>query len=183
MAIDFTIEKSKIFDEVFIITPSKFEDFRGDIWSIFSKKDLEHLLPSDVEFVLDKFTFSHFNVLRGIHGDHKSYKLVTCVFGEILKVIVDNRPESPTYLKWEKFILNANEPKAILIPPFFGNSQYVRSKEGALYFYKWAFKGEYVDAQDQFTLAWNDPKLNIDWGVKEPILSERDIKAKELYNA
>ena len=53
---------------------------------------------------------------------------------------------------------------------------YVRSKE-AVYYYKLAYDGEYIDADEQFTLAWNDERLKINWGAKNPILSERDIKA------
>lgn len=176
MAAEFLIEKSKILPEILIITPNKFSDLRGDIWSIFAQKDMGQLLPGGLSWVLDKFTFSHYNVLRGIHGDHKSYKLVTCAFGEILAVVVDCRKDSPNYLKHDKFIINADSPKMLFIPPMFGNSQYVRSKNGALYFYKWAYEGDYMDADAQFTYAWDDPKIGADWGLleKEPILSERD---------
>lgn len=77
MAMEFEIQESKKLKGVYIITPNKFSDLRGEIWTAFTKEQLGHLCPLD--FVLDKFTFSHFNVLRGIHGDHKSWKLVTCV--------------------------------------------------------------------------------------------------------
>ncbi|PCM57458.1 dTDP-4-dehydrorhamnose 3,5-epimerase, partial [Campylobacter sp. BCW_8712] len=103
--------------------------------------------------------------------------LVTCVYGEVHQIVVDCRKDSPTYLKWEKFIINKNDRKLILIPPCFGNAQYVSSKCDALYFYKWAYKGEYVDAKDQFTFAWNDKRINIDWPTNTPILSDRDIDA------
>lgn len=52
-----------------------------------------------------------------------------------------------------------------------------------MYYYKCAYEGEYLDADEQFTLAWNDPKIDIDWGVKNPILSERDIRASKGNNA
>ena len=50
----------------------------------------------------------------------------------------------------------------------------------ALYFYKWAYEGEYVDANDQFTYAWNDERVGIDWGMITPILSERDMLHREV---
>lgn len=178
MAIEFNIQESENLKGVYIITPSKFSDFRGDIWSVFQKESFKNLLPSGLEFVLDKFTISKHNVLRGIHGDYKSYKLVTCVYGEIMQVVVDCRENSPTYLQWEKFIINRKSPKLILIPPYFGNAQYVRSEE-AVYFYKWAYEGEYVDADEQFTYAWNDERIGVDWGYSEPILSERDMLASK----
>ncbi|TLD88612.1 dTDP-4-dehydrorhamnose 3,5-epimerase family protein [Helicobacter sp. MIT 05-5294] len=180
MAMEFEIEESKIIKGVYIITPNKFSDLRGDIWTAWTKKHLGDLLPLD--FVLDKFTFSHFNVLRGIHGDHKSWKLVTCAYGEILQVVVDCRKDSPTYLKWQSWDISSENQKLILLPPNMGNACYVKSKNGALYFYKWAYEGEYVDAKDQFTYAWNDERIGIDWGVSNPILSERDILVAKENN-
>ncbi|MBZ7932080.1 dTDP-4-dehydrorhamnose 3,5-epimerase family protein [Campylobacter sp. RM12910] len=177
MAIEFDIQESKILKGVYIITPNNFKDLRGEIWSVFEEDKLNKLLPDGLKFVLDKFTLSKYNVLRGIHGDHKSWKLVTCVYGEVHQVVVDCRKDSPTYLKWEKFIINENNRKLILIPPYFGNAQYVSSKCDALYFYKWAYEGEYVDAKDQFTFAWNDERIGIVWPTNTPILSNRDIDA------
>lgn len=82
--------------------------------------------------------------------------------GEVHQVVVDCRKNSPTYLKYERFIINENNRKLILIPPYFGNAQYVSSKSDALYYYKWAYKGEYIDAKAQFTYAWNDERIGID---------------------
>ena len=65
-------------------------------------------LIKNVNFRHDKFSLSRKNVLRGLHGDNKTWKLVTCVYGEIHQVVVDLRETSPTYMKWEKFIINKN---------------------------------------------------------------------------
>lgn len=177
MAMDFVVEESKVLSGVYIITPNYFEDFRGVIWSVFEEKSLANLLPEGLNFVLDKFTISRPNVLRGIHGDHKSWKLVTCVSGEIQQVVVDCRPESPTYLKYESFNISQSQKKLILIPPRFGNAHYVLGNEQALYYYKWAYEGEYVDADAQFTYAWNDERIGIKWQGENPLLSQRDLKA------
>ncbi|HEF3553337.1 TPA: dTDP-4-dehydrorhamnose 3,5-epimerase family protein [Campylobacter upsaliensis] len=176
MAMDFAIEESKILSGVYIITPNFFEDFRGEIWSVFEDKAFVNLLPKGLNFVLDKFTISKPNVLRGIHGDHKSWKLVTCVSGEIQQVVVDCRKESPTYLKYESFNISSKQKKLILIPPFFGNAHYVLGDKEALYYYKWAYEGEYMDADAQFTYAYNDERIGIKWQGEKPILSERDLK-------
>lgn len=170
---EFIIKESEILKGVFIIKPDKFSDFRGDIFSVWKENAFDFLLPKGLKFVLDKFTISKQNVLRGIHGDEKSYKLVSCVYGEILQVVVDCRKESPNYLKHEKFTINHENPTLILIPPRFGNAQYIKSAE-AVYFYKWAFEGEYVDADAQFTYLWDDKRIGIEWGEISPILSERD---------
>ncbi|EHN6916805.1 dTDP-4-dehydrorhamnose 3,5-epimerase family protein [Campylobacter jejuni] len=176
--IEFEIKESSILKGVYIITPNKFKDLRGEIWTAFTEKDLGDIIPKNIKFKHDKFINSYFNVLRGIHGDVKTYKLVTCVYGEVHQVVVDCRKDSPTYLKWEKFIINQENQKLILIPPNMGNSHYVSSKN-AVYYYKLAYDGGYLDAPDQFTYAWNDERINIDWPTSNPILSERDILANE----
>jgi dTDP-4-dehydrorhamnose 3,5-epimerase len=173
MSIDFKIENSKLIEGVKIITPSISSDRRGNIWTSFLKDEIDSLLPDSLYFKHDKFSESKFNVLRGIHGDHKSWKLVTSVFGEIHQVVVDCREDSPTFMKYEKFIINKDNQQLILIPPGVGNSYYANS-ENVVYHYKLAYDGEYIDADEQFTLKWNDPKINIDWGDIKPILSDRD---------
>lgn len=177
MAIEFDIQESKVLKGVHIITPNKFKDLRGEIWTAFTSETIDKLLPNGLKFIHDKFIHSKYNVIRGIHGDVKTYKLVTCVSGEVHQVVVDCRKDSPTYLKYEKFIINQDNQQIILVPAGFGNAHYVSSKEGAVYYYKCAYLGEYVDAPDQFTYAWNDERINIDWPISNPILSERDILA------
>ena len=113
------------------------------------------------------------NVLRGIHGDNKSWKLVTCIFGTIDQVIVDCRQDSPTFYEWEKYEISSDRRLLVLLPPGMGNAYYVKS-ETALYHYKLAYRGSYFDADRQFSLKWNDPKINIDWPTKSPLLSGRD---------
>jgi dTDP-4-dehydrorhamnose 3,5-epimerase len=63
----------------------------------------------------------------------------------------------------------------ILIPPGMGNAFYVKSSS-AIYHYKLAYSGNYIDADEQFTIAWNDPLLNIKWSTNDPILSKRDAR-------
>ena len=174
MSFDFKITKSNVIDGVVIIEPSISSDRRGNIWTSFLKDEIDMLLPNKLVFKHDKFSESKFNVLRGIHGDHKSWKLVTAVYGEITQVVVDCRKNSTTYMKYEKFLINKDNQKLILIPPGLGNSYYVSSNE-AVYHYKLAYDGEYIDADEQFTLRWDDNNVGIDWGDIKPILSDRDM--------
>ena len=146
---DFEIHHSEIIPDLVWFRTKKFSDLRGSLFTTFH------------------------NCLRGIHGDTKTWKLVTCVYGEICQVAVDLRLGSPTYGKWEKFIINQDNQVSVLLPPGFGNSFLVLS-EAAMYHYKLAYIGDYVDAADQFSVRWDDPKLGIDWPVKNPTLSERD---------
>jgi dTDP-4-dehydrorhamnose 3,5-epimerase len=179
MSIDFEITDSPVLTGVKIITPSVFEEVRGNIWTSYRADPLDGLLPGDMRFTHDKFSQSVPNVLRGIHGDHKSWKMVTCVWGEIHQVVVDMRENSPSYLKYERFVINRENQRLILIPPGMGNAYYVSGPEGAVYHYKLAYDGDYIDADDQFTVAWNDPRLNIDWPVQDPILSARDARVAD----
>lgn len=181
MSINFDIAESDILQGVKFLTPSVFEEPRGNIWTSFLSDEIDPLLPEGLSFKHDKFSQSHGNVLRGIHGDHKSWKLVTCVFGEIHQVIVDMRESSPTYMKWQRLVINRSNQQLVLIPPGMGNAYYVSSDQ-AVYHYKLAYDGDYIDADDQFTLAWNDTRLEIDWPVNEPILSARDAKAGGATN-
>lgn len=178
MAIEFEIQESKILKGVYIITPNKFKDSRGEIWTAFTSEAIDKLLPDGLRFIHDKFIHSHHNVIRGIHGDTKTYKLVTCVYGQIHQVVVDCRLDSPNFLKWEKFIIDSNHQQIILLPAGFGNAYRV-SSQNAVYYYKCAYIGEYADAPDQFTYAWNDERIGIDWGISDPILSERDLLANK----
>ncbi len=128
-----------------------------------------------MDFKHDKFAFNKANVLRGMHGDQKTWKLVSCAFGEIYEVVVDMRPDSPpTYRKWDAFELKASEYRQILIPPDFINGYYVQS-ENALFHYKLAYDGDYIDAGEQMTYRWDDETLNINWPCQyPPILQDRD---------
>lgn len=178
MAIEFEIQESKLLKGVVVIKPNKFRDLRGEIWTAFTSQAIDKLLPKGLKFIHDKFIHSKQNVIRGIHGDTKTHKLATCVYGEIEQVVVDCNKNSPTYLKWEKFVINEENQLIILVPAGFGNAHCVRSKE-AVYYYKCAYEGEYVDANEQFTYAWNDERIGITWATKNPILSERDGLIKE----
>ena len=176
MSIQFDFKKSNLIKGVTIITPSISSDERGNIWTSYLEDEIVVLLPKGLNFKHDKFSFSKKNVLRGIHGDSKSWKLVTCVFGMIQQVVVDLRVDSPTYLQWESFDIDSNNPRLILIPPSMGNAYYVYSKE-AVYHYKLAYEGSYIDAVDQISIPWNNKKIGIQWRVEHPILSTRDDKS------
>ena len=144
-----------------------FTDYRGDLYTIW--KDDEF----DLNFNHDKVSTSRKHVLRGIHGDNKSWKLVTCLYGEVYFVIVDNRESSDTFLQWESMMLTDRNRKQVLIPPGVGNGFLVMSHR-SVFHYKWSYEGEYADVDQQFTIKWNDPIVGVDWPIDNPILSKRD---------
>jgi len=156
-----------IFPEVKTYQPDSFEDYRGELYTLYKQEDF------NLVFNHDKVSISRKNVLRGLHGDDKSWKLISCLAGEVYLVVVDYRPESPNYLKWDSIILTCKNKKSILIPPRFANGHLVLSNK-ATFFYKWSYLGEYPDVKDQFTLKWDDPNIGIDWPILNPIMSKRD---------
>jgi dTDP-4-dehydrorhamnose 3,5-epimerase len=176
---DFEVHRSSIIPDVLIIQPSIFWDNRGNIFTSFNEDLYAEFLSRKLEFKHDKFALSQQNVLRGLHGDNKTWKLVSCVYGEIYEVVVDMRPESNTYLRWDAFELKADEYKQVLIPPNFVNGYYVKS-ENAVFHYKLAYDGEYIDAEEQMTFLWNDKKFGIEWPCKDPILQNRDKQVPQL---
>ena len=157
-------------ENVKIFNADPFIDNRGELWTMWNSKDFT---PS-LNFNHDKVSFSTGNVLRGIHGDNKSWKLITCLHGEIFLVVVD-----PISLEHLSIVLSQENKISVLVPPGIGNGHLVMS-ESAIFFYKWSYEGEYPDVNGQFTLRWDDPKLGIKWPTGSPILSQRDANARNI---
>jgi len=170
---DLKVIPSKILPDVLVFEPSVFWDLRGNIYTSYNHENYRDHLPAGLEFLHDKFAQSKHNVLRGLHGDEKTWKLVSCVWGELYEVVVDMRKDSPNYKKWDAFELSSESYKQVLIPPGFVNGYYVKS-EHAVFHYKLAYTGKYIDAGEQMTLLWNDSTLGIQWPCNDPILQSRD---------
>lgn len=157
-------------DGVKIISPpTNFEDFRGEYVEIYNEEIYKGAGIS-YSFFQDDISVSSRNVLRGIHGDNKTAKLVSCLHGKFYLVVVNNIPDSPQYRCWTAFTLSEKNRLQVLIPPGFGNGHVVLS-ETAMFHYKQTTS---YDRASQFTLMWNDPGLGIWWPIKNPILSRRD---------
>ena len=152
-----------------------FIDHRGHYWTSWNKRKM----IKNIDFKHDKFSLSKKNVLRGLHGDNKTWKLISCPYGEFFLVVVNCKKKSKSYLKWKSWILSHKNGIQILIPPNYANGHLCLSDE-CLFHYKLSYKGAYFDVKKQFSLRWNDPKLKINWRIKKPILSNRDKMAKLL---
>ena len=167
----FKLNEDKKLKNIFIIEPNYHRDFRGKLYSIFQKNYFKKNF--NINFIHDKITYTKKNVIRGLHGDNKTWKLVSCLNGEVFQVIVDMRKNSPTYMKHNSYKLNSKKLKFILIPPFFANG-FCSLTNNSIYSYKLAYRGEYNDFDKQFTIKWNDENLKIKWPISNPILSKRD---------
>jgi len=163
------IFKTKLDGVILIKPPTIFRDHRGVYVEIYNE-NLYKEAGINVDFVQDDISVSKKDVLRGIHGDKKTWKLISCLYGKFYLVVVNWNNGSSQYGKWESFILSEYNRSQVLIPPKFGNGHLVLSQQ-AIFHYK---QSTYYDRPHQFTILWNDPKLNIRWPVKNPILSLRD---------
>lgn len=162
------VEKTKL-DGVLLIKPEVFEDFRGQYVELYNESSYRaHGI--DVAFVQDDISTSRQHVLRGIHGDAETWKLVSCLYGSFYLVVVNCNTESPDFGQWAAFVLTATNRHQVLIPPKYGNGHVVMSDQ-AIFHYK---QNTYYNPSGQFTYVWNDPKLNIWWPIKNPIVSRRD---------
>jgi dTDP-4-dehydrorhamnose 3,5-epimerase len=165
-------ESTKIYG-LKIVTPYVFHDFRGEYVETFSTQRYEfyNRQGKRIEFVEDDISVSRQNVLRGLHGDNRTWKFIQCLYGELYFVVVDMRKDSPTYLNWESFAVNDRNRKQILVPAGCANGHLCLS-EKCIFSYK---QSQYYDGSEkQFTVRWDDPKLNIYWPIRNPILSNRD---------
>ena len=158
---------------VLIIKPYVFEDYRGEYIetyneSLYKKKGI------NIKFIQDDISVSTKNVLRGIHGDNETWKLISCLFGKFYLVVVNCDKDSEDFGKWQSFILSDKNRLQILVPPKYGNAHLILS-ENAIFHYK---QSTYYDRSKQFTYKWNDPKFNIWWPIEDPVLSPRDKQGK-----
>jgi dTDP-4-dehydrorhamnose 3,5-epimerase len=170
---------STVFNEVKIFQPTIFKDERGEFFETYSSNcnELVALDGSPLFFREDDISISCHNVLRGLHGDTNTWKLIQCLHGEVFFALVDVNPKSKTYLLHETFTLNDTNRKQILVPPYFVNGYLCRTPS-CIFAYKQT--NFYSGAANQISLRWNDPKLQINWPSENPILSERDSLTKFL---
>lgn len=162
-----------------LIKSRQFADDRGVFWETFHEKTfLANGLPAAAEFVQDNQSVSRRGVLRGLHFQqqpHAQGKLVRCVHGRVLDVVVDIRPDSPAFGRHEKFLLTACEGQLLWVPPGFAHG-FVALEEDTVFVYKCT---NFYNKPSEGGLLWNDPDLGIDWeldryGIREPIVSEKD---------
>tara|TARA_A100001015_G_C14937986_1_gene691300 strand:+ start:705 stop:1178 length:474 start_codon:yes stop_codon:yes gene_type:complete len=148
---------------------SAFKDKRGFYWTSWLKTKYPK-----INFIHDKFSISKKNVLRGLHGDDKTWKLVSCIYGEVYFVIVNYKKKSKDFLKFKTYNLSHLNRKQVLIPPNYLNGFLCLSKI-CVFNYKLSYKGKYNDVKNQFSMKWNDKRLKINWPRKKNlILSNRD---------
>ncbi|WP_367182624.1 dTDP-4-dehydrorhamnose 3,5-epimerase [Thermococcus sp.] len=176
----FEFERLEIPD-VILIKPKVFGDERGFFMETYKRPDFESAGIKG-EFVQDNHSRSRYGVLRGLHFQREPYaqaKIVRVVRGVIYDVAVDLRKDSPTFGKWVGVILSEFNKWQLYVPKGFAHGFVVLSDVADV-----VYKVDNVYAPDyEGGIIWNDPDLNIDWPLDEPIISEKDRKWPTLREA
>ena len=175
----FTFKRLNISD-VILVEPKLFSDDRGFFLESFKTSDFLSI-GIDKKFVQDNFSHSIRGVIRGLHFQRTpkaQAKLVTALKGEIFDVAADIRKNSPTYGKWIGEILSESNHKLLYIPEGFAHGFCVLSEEADV-LYK--VSNEYSSEHEE-GIIWSDPKLNIQWPITKPIVSDKDGELPLLEN-
>lgn len=171
------------FADVFIIEPTAFSDARGSVHENFNARRFHELTGREVQFVQENHSRSKRDVLRGLHYQlHRPQgKLVQAVAGTIFDVAVDLRRHSLTFGEWLGLELSAGNCRQLWLPEGFAHGFFVTSEEAEV-MYKMT---DYWNAEDECIIAWNDPRLAIDWPLKgqPPMLSLKDTQGMSFADA
>lgn len=160
---------------LFIVEPRVFGDDRGYFFESYNSKEFAEKTGYDIVFVQDNESKSKYGVVRGLHFQQPPYaqsKLVRVVKGSVLDVAVDIRKSSPTYGRYVAVELSEDNHRQFFIPKGFAHGFAVLTDE-VVFQYKC---DEFYAPTSEGALAWDDPDLDIDWGIPadKVILSEKD---------
>lgn len=169
--------------DCYIIEPKLFADKRGYFFESFNKKKFESLTAMKVEFVQDNESFSKFGTIRGLHiqkGKMMQAKLVRVIHGKVKDVVIDVRPDSPTFNKKFEIEISAINKKQLFVPKGFLHGFSVLS-ETAIFSYKC---DNYYDRASESGVNPLDQTLNINWDLKdkEYLISQKDLSLNNFNN-
>jgi dTDP-4-dehydrorhamnose 3,5-epimerase len=167
-------------EDLLVIRPDVFRDDRGYFYESYNKERFakEGLTMT---FVQDNESKSSKGVLRGLHFQKPPYaqgKLVRVVKGAVMDIAVDLRKGSPTYGKWESRLLTEENKEMFWIPEGFAHG-FVTLEDDTIFNYKCT---NIYNKESEGSILWNDPDINIEWNIENPILSEKDKISPLLKN-
>lgn len=169
-------------EDVIIIEPKVFGDHRGWFTETYSKEKFKEF-GIDIDFMQDNHSLSaQKGTLRGLHfqlNPKAQTKLVRCTKGKILDVAVDLREGSPTYKKWVAVELTEENKKQLLVPKGFAHG-FLTLTDNVEVQYK---VDEYYSPENDRSIRFDDPEIRVDWGIEDPILSEKDLNAPLLKDS
>ena len=168
--------------DVIIIEPKVFGDHRGWFTETYSKEKFREL-GINIDFIQDNHSLSIAKgTQRGLHfqlNPKAQTKLVRCTKGKILDVAVDIRQESPTYKKWVAVELSEENKKQLLVPKGFAHG-FITLTDNVEVQYR---VDENYSPENDRSIFYNDPEIGVDWGIEDPILSEKDLNAPFLKDS
>lgn len=165
-----------------IIHPDRFGDGRGWFMETYSKPKYAEF-GIDCDFVQDNQSYSaRRGILRGLHFQNAPYaqaKLIRCTRGAVFDVAVDLRTGSPTYGKWYGLELSADNQTQFFIPRGFAHG-FVTLTDDVEFQYK---VDQVYSKEHDRSIRYDDPVLAVDWGIEDPILSDKDLNAPLLRDS
>lgn len=170
-----TFEKTSI-DGLFIVTFPIFEDNRGYFSEVFHRKRLKEELGLDFHVAQTSEAFNtKRGIIRGMHfqlDDAVEMKIVRATSGKIFDVVVDVRPDSPSFKKWFGLELTEENRKALIIPAGAAHGYQTLSDTSLVQYHT----DNFYSPDKAVGYRYNDPAFGIEWPLENPILSERDLK-------
>ncbi|CAG5078166.1 dTDP-4-dehydrorhamnose 3,5-epimerase [Parvicella tangerina] len=160
-------------DGVLVLEPKVFGDSRGYFLESFNQLVFKKETGLEVNFVQDNESMSAKNVLRGLHFQsppHDQGKLIRVVQGSVRDIVVDIRKDSATYGKHFSIELDGTAKKMLWVPPGMAHG-FASLEDNTIFAYKCT---NYYEPSAEGCIMWNDADLNIDWGIEDPIISEKD---------
>ena len=165
-------------DEPLLIEPVVHGDERGFFLETYRRSAFAELGIDD-EFVQDNHSRSRRGVLRGLHVQPGMAKLVRCARGAIFDVVVDVRPESPNFGRWEGHELSDANHRMLYCPDGFAHGFCVLSEEADVVY----LCSDYYDPQTERAIAYDDPEIGVQWPPGDHRVSARDAAAPPLREA
>lgn len=162
-----------------VLHPEVYNDPRGYFFESFNQRKFDEAVGAPVQFVQDNRSFSVKNVVRGLHFQkppHAQSKLVSVIRGAVLDVSVDIRKDSPTYGQTYSIELNEHNKTMLYIPAGFAHG-FATLEDDTMFFYKCS---DFYNKESEDGIMWNDPNLNIDWQVSDPIQSDKDQELSQF---
>ncbi len=166
------------FEGLYIIQPKCFEDERGYFFESYNENEFSKN-GLNLNFVQDNQSLSQKGVLRGMHFQNPPFaqgKLVRVIKGAVLDVVIDIRKNSKTFGRHFSLELNEQNKTMLYIPEGFAHG-FLTLQDNTIFFYKCT---NFYNKASEDCILWNDPALNINWGISNPLVSEKDSLAKPL---
>ena len=158
-----------------IINPDVFFDTRGYFFESYNKDKFKKI-GIDIEFLQDNQSLSSKGIVRGLHFQNPPFaqgKLLSVIKGSVLDVAVDIRKDSEFYGKYFSIILSEENKTMFWIPPGFAHG-FLSLQDNTIFSYKCT---QIYNKESEGSIRWNDPDINIDWNISDPIVSEKDQNA------